>query len=258
MPATQWKVAYLPQHAPGSDLVYYVRSGSGACNANIHVSSLTRGGERAVEALTGRSVPSSLSISADGQRLAFIAFPCGGGPQQGPVLAVRDLANRTTREWKDPDFSSVVGDPHGEIALSADGRSLAFGAIGAPYAEGRLRVLDLMAPGTTWKHARTVPVDSRCSPRHPAYAPDGRLTVACFRERGDRTSAVYVLDPGGRRSTMFQLGKEFVMAAFSWDPSSRVMLFVTDAGKERRLRRWDNVRGLVRLRAGDGIESADW
>ncbi|MFB7933570.1 TolB family protein [Streptomyces sp. NPDC056039] len=135
------------------------------------------------------------SLSADGRRLAFVsrADNLVAGDTDGLADAfVRDLGTGTTR----PASGGVDGSVD-DVALSGNGRYLAFAATGASDGRSHIWVKDLKT-GTLQRIADTVAVGYDTG-RQPAISADGRYVAfvaerSAFTQGDDVWGRVYRVD----------------------------------------------------------------
>lgn len=186
-----------PHAAPSGDRLVYQGFDGGTTQWNIYLLDLANGRSRQFfesEAVDGRP-----AWSPDGREIAFET----GADGQSPRIAVRNVANRTTR-YLTPGFSIAP-------AWSPDGSHIAY----VGYAETIFSIFVIDVSGGDPQLLTYHPGGNS----DPAWSPDGGLIAFTSRRTADGYRHIFVIHPDG--SGLRQLTTEPVNHGYAaWRPLS--------------------------------------
>jgi hypothetical protein len=235
----------------GSDTTFVVAATptrGGLCNPSyLYTLTLSASGApTSLKPWTDPVVPleiASITASADGGSLAFVAYQC-----RGPDQEIGFIRGRTMKTWQEP-----IGEFADLLSLSADGGLLGYTEVSFGGQDGQAQVLDTRsAPGSATAASKvmyTYPADARAP--SVALGADG-TTMYVFWLAGPgghltRTLAGYRIGSGGVQGTLFRRtmpGGESLSWAGSrllvWDPGVAVYLVdpLTGYAKKVRGKKW--------------------
>jgi hypothetical protein len=256
VPVPRADTAWVDAEVTGSDTTFVLAATpnrGGLCNPT-YLYTLTLAASGKVVSLRPWTEPVvkaellSMSASADGRTLAFVADRCSGPDQE--IGIIRGRAAKTWRE----SYPYVY---NGGLSVSGDGSKLVYTDSPAGPQHVRVRVLDTGSkPGDA--HAASTVVYSYPFPaaRAPgvAVSPDfTRMYVSWLTGRDSFHLAGYRIGAGGLQGPLFRLntssGLVISMAGgevMDWNPGVSLYLVNPVTGKAARIRTpWVNAWGIT-------------